>query len=111
MGYVFEQVQATGQHTKDCHFEDMVLEHEIKSGLSSIFVFRCDVCGIKTRVQTDRKTRTAMGINRDAVLGTTCVCIEEFCANMDVPPQSTVYSEIRRKISRNIFSSWRNKNL
>lgn len=90
---MFKQIQATGQHSKDCHFEDMIFKQEIKSGLSSIFVFECGECGVRTRVETDQKKRTALGINRDAVLGITSIglgfsALEEFCTNIDVPSMS-----------------------
>lgn len=93
MGYIFKQIQSSGRHSKDCHFEDMILENEIKSGLSSTFVFRCAVCGIMTRVETDQKKKTSLGINQDAVLGITSVGlgfshIEELCANLDIPAMS-----------------------
>lgn len=93
MVHVFKQVQHTGMHLKDCHFEDMTLQHEIKKGLSSIFVFKCNVCGITSRIETDQKKKTALGINRDAVLGIYSVGlgfshVEELCTNMDVPSMS-----------------------
>lgn len=93
MGYVFKQIQYSGKHLKNCHFEDMTLQHEIKHALSSTFVFRCTVCGIVTRVDTDRKNKTSLGINQDAVLGITSVGggfshLEEICANLNVPAMS-----------------------
>lgn len=93
MGYTFKQIQAPGQHSAGCHFEDMTLQHEIKKGLSSIFVFKCDVCGIISRIETDQRKRTALGINRDVVLGIYSVGlgfshVEEFCANLNVPSMS-----------------------
>lgn len=68
--------------------------------MSSIFIFKCGVRGITTRVESDRKKRTALRINRDAVLGITSVGlgfshIEELCANMDVPSMS--YSLFRKE--------------
>lgn len=71
----------------------MILQKEIRSGLSSSFIFRCGACGTMTRVETDQKNKTALGINRDAVLGITSVGlgfshIEELCTNFDVPPMS-----------------------
>lgn len=90
MGYVFKQVHETGKHSMECHFEDMTLQHEIKKGLSSIFVFKCDVYGITSRIETDQNKRTALGVNRDAVLGIYSMGlgflhVEEFCTNLDVP--------------------------
>lgn len=72
----------------------MVLQREIRSGLSSSFLFSCSVCGTTTRVETDqKKNTTSLGINPDAVLGITSVGlgfshIEELCANLDVPAMS-----------------------
>lgn len=99
IGYLFKQIQSAGKHSEECHWEDMVLKHEIKSGLSSIFIFKCGVCEFETRVETDQKKRTALGINRDAVLGITSVGLgfshmEEVCANLNVPSMS--YSLFRK---------------
>lgn len=90
---MFKQIQANGEHSENCHFEDMTLQHEIKKGLSSIFVFKCGVCGITSRIETDQKKRTALGINQAATLGIYSVGLgfshlEEFCTNLDVPSMS-----------------------
>lgn len=99
MGYVFQQVIAAGKHSDECGFEDNSLLREIRGGFSSSFIFQCNVCGITTRIESDRKSKTSFGINQDAILGITSVGlgfshIEEIFANFEVPTMT--YNTFRK---------------
>lgn len=78
----------------------MSVIREYKTGLTSCIVFKCDVCGIFKRIETNEKKKTTLGINQDAVLGITSVGLgfshhEEIFANIGAPTMT--YNTYRKE--------------
>lgn len=104
---LFEQIKSIDSHsaTATCHFEDMVLMHEIKRGLNSTFEFVCSSCGDFRRIESCPKTETSLGIIEAAVLGIRAVGlgkahIDEFFAHLNVPTMSNTLYNSSNKIQQ-----------
>lgn len=72
-----------------CSFDNVVLQTEIKKGLKSGFLFRCNMCGIKSTVWSEPEKSSVMDINNSAVAGVMTsgggfATLEKLMASMNV---------------------------
>lgn len=97
-----------GKHSKNCHFEDMVLVSETKKGLNSIFTFKCKKCKKSRKLHSCPKKADSLSCNEEAVLGINLIGsgfyhLEDVMSQLSIPCMSSSFYD---KISKGQQSDW-----
>lgn len=92
MNFVFKQIlNCRHKEGLDCTFLDMELISEHRKGFFCSWLFKCLVCQIKIKIDSENTSETEyVGVNKAAVSGSITIGIghtqtNEFSASIDVP--------------------------
>lgn len=92
MNFVFKQIlNCRHKGGLDCTFLDMELFSEHRKGFFCSWLFKCLVCQIKIKIDSENTSETEyVGVNKAAVSGSIAIGIghtqlNEFSASIDVP--------------------------
>lgn len=102
----FQQIKDLDKHSPvGCTFSNMEVISETRQGLRSAFVFRCEMCHLKTTVWSETPRNNIMDVNTAGVCGTFTTGgghaqMEEFLRVLDIPPMGQgTYKKYEEKVS------------
>ncbi|KAK4884445.1 hypothetical protein RN001_000716 [Aquatica leii] len=89
ISYFLQELKSLKYDGFDCSFFDMDLISEKRCGLSSTFMFQCNVCNTISKIASEN-LKTAMSSNMAAVIGSVSIGIghtqvTELFASLDIP--------------------------
>ncbi|XP_039297221.1 mucin-5AC-like isoform X2 [Nilaparvata lugens] len=105
---VLNQIKEINDHNRvmGCTFSNMILLKEIRHGLISKLILKCNMCNLECSLNTDTSNDTLMDVNRASVAGAMAIGIghsqlEEFFSAIEVPSMSyTTYSKHHDQVSK-----------
>lgn len=72
--YLFSQIQKIQHDIFECTFRDMEFQNEIRKGYSSVFTFKCKMCGTTSSICTENTNDSKyLGINQAVINGTLAI--------------------------------------
>jgi len=104
--HIFDQIR-NGNHGigLGCTFIDCVFLKEVRSGYFFSWIFKCKMCNMLTKIESEKKDLGCIPINKAVVSGTYAIGIghsqvAKFSASLDLPCMThTTYMEMAETLS------------
>lgn len=104
--HIFDQIR-NGNHDigLGCTFIDCEFLKEVRSGYFSSWIFKCKMCNVLTKIESEKDDLGCIPINKAVVSGTYAIGIghtqvSEFSASIDIPCMThTTYMKIAETLS------------